>query len=269
MRDATFYKGRGLNYFQSRNPFYDNFQLIARQEAPGPTIPAWKRALDIVCVTAASVVWVPAGILIGTYIKVVSPGPVLFRQARVGFLGRPFCCLKFRTMRSDADVSVHKQHLGELIRSNQPMKKLDEGDSRLIPGAVWIRALGLDELPQLINVLLGDMSLVGPRPCVPYEFELFETRYRERCNTPPGLTGLWQVNGKNRTTFEQMMEFDLAYVKKKSLLMDLKIILSTVPALLVQLLDAVAARRLRLRLRSVPKPVVLNSEPACKMHADQ
>jgi lipopolysaccharide/colanic/teichoic acid biosynthesis glycosyltransferase len=111
------------------------------------------------------------------------------------------------------------------------------GDSRIIPLGKVIRAAGLDELPQLLNVLNCEMSLVGPRPCLPYEAEQYLPWQRERFNAAPGLTGLWQVNGKNRTTFTRMMELDIEYTRKKSLWLDLKIIVLTVPALLVQLKD--------------------------------
>jgi lipopolysaccharide/colanic/teichoic acid biosynthesis glycosyltransferase len=142
-------------------------------------------------------------------------------------------------MRVNADVAIHRGHLQHLITSNRPMEKLDsKGDPRLVPGGWVIRALGLDELPQLINVLRGEMSLVGPRPCIPYEYEAFPPQYRHRCDTLPGLTGLWQVNGKNRLTFEQMMDFDLLYVRDKSLFLDLQILARTIPALVVQASDA-------------------------------
>jgi len=220
---------------------------LSQEDLPSPSIagaarsrvPLWKRVLDIFCVLVTSVVWAPLWLLIALIVKVVSPGPVLFRQERVGHLGKRFLCLKFRTMRLNADTGVHQRHLHHLMTSNQPMKKLDgAGDKRLIPGGVWLRSLGVDELPQLINVLRGEMSLVGPRPCVAYEYEMFHPRHRQRCDTLPGLTGLWQVNGKNRTTFERMMELDLAYVEQKSLLLDLKIMICTAPAILLQVWDA-------------------------------
>jgi lipopolysaccharide/colanic/teichoic acid biosynthesis glycosyltransferase len=124
------------------------------------------------------------------------------------------------------------------------MVKMDaRGDSRLIPGGWLIRASGLDELPQIINVLRGEMSLIGPRPCVPYEFEKYLPWQRERFNAVPGLTGLWQVSGKNRTTFEEMIRLDIQYSRNVSLWMDLKIILLTVPALLVQISDTVRGKK--------------------------
>jgi lipopolysaccharide/colanic/teichoic acid biosynthesis glycosyltransferase len=124
------------------------------------------------------------------------------------------------------------------MKSDSPMTKLDNaGDSRLIPCGLLLRTLGLDELPQILNVLKGEMSLVGPRPCLPYEYERYLPRHRQRCMTLPGLTGLWQTSGKNRTTFEEMIDLDVHYVRHKSLLMDLRIIGMTIPALLSQASD--------------------------------
>jgi lipopolysaccharide/colanic/teichoic acid biosynthesis glycosyltransferase len=141
-------------------------------------------------------------------------------------------------MAQDADDSMHQAYLVRLISSQRPMTKLDsKGDPRLIPGGRLLRSLGLDELPQLLNVLRGDMSLVGPRPCLPYEYEHYLPRHRRRCETVPGLTGLWQVSGKNNTTFEEMIALDVLYVEKRSLLLDLKIILWTIPAIVLQVLE--------------------------------
>jgi lipopolysaccharide/colanic/teichoic acid biosynthesis glycosyltransferase len=142
-------------------------------------------------------------------------------------------CLKFRTMKVNADTGVHQDHLRRLMTTNQPTQKLDvAGDKRLIVGGMWLRAAGVDELPQLYNVLRGDMSLVGPRPCTPYEFELYTEVQKQRCHAPPGLTGLWQISGKNKTTFGEMMDLDLKYAREQSLWLDLKIIVLTVPAIL-------------------------------------
>lgn len=199
---------------------------------PAP-VPSWKRVLDIACVLLALPVLLPVGLLIATFIKLVSPGPAFFRQQRVGLLGKKFMCLKFRTMRVNADTSVHQAHLKTLMAANRPTQKLDcAGDKRLIFGGLLIRALGIDELPQVINILRGDMSLVGPRPCTPYEYDLYLPRHKRRCEAPPGLTGLWQVSGKNKTTFEEQITLDLYYVDHKSLWFDLKIILLTAPAIL-------------------------------------
>jgi lipopolysaccharide/colanic/teichoic acid biosynthesis glycosyltransferase len=195
--------------------------------------PAWKRILDVTLVILAFPFLIPVGIIIYTFIKFASPGPAFFRQQRVGYLRRRFMCLKFRTMKVNADTGVHQAHLKHLMTTNQRTQKLDcAGDKRLIPWGMWLRAAAVDELPQLFNVLRGDMSLVGPRPCTPYEFELYSEHHKRRCEAPPGLTGLWQVSGKNRTTFEEMMDLDLKYAREMSLWLDLKIIVLTVPAIL-------------------------------------
>lgn len=199
---------------------------------------AWKRALDISLIILSAPVTIPLAGAIALLIRLVSRGPALFRQQRVGLLGQPFMCLKFRTMKVNADTGVHRNYLHELIGSDAPMKKMDgKGDSRLIPLGAILRATGLDELPQLINVLRGDMSLVGPRPCVPYEAEKYSDWHKRRFEALPGLTGWWQVCGKNNTSFNEMIQLDVWYAENQSLWLDLKIILFTVPALLSQVLE--------------------------------
>jgi lipopolysaccharide/colanic/teichoic acid biosynthesis glycosyltransferase len=174
-------------------------------------------------------------LVIAGFIWLVSGRPIIFRQERVGLRGSRFTCLKFRTMQVNADTSGHQAYLAMLTRSDVPMVKLDQkGDSRLIPGARLLRAFGLDELPQLLNVLRGEMSLVGPRPCLPYEFDQYTDEQKERLAAVPGLTGLWQVSGKNNTTFNEMIRLDVQYAHTQSLWLDLKIIVRTIPALIVQ-----------------------------------
>lgn len=183
-------------------------------------------------------------LLIAICMHFVSPGPVFFRQERVGYLGRRFRIYKFRTMSVAADTAIHQQYFSQLIGSNAPMVKLDtRGDCRLIPGAWLIRAAGLDELPQLINVLLGDMSFVGPRPCLPAEYEQYTPAQRRRFLATPGLTGLWQVSGKNRTTFNKMIQLDIEYAESQSIWRDLGIIFLTVPAIIQQIGDTRRGRR--------------------------
>ena len=170
-------------------------------------IPRWKRVLDIVFVLLILPVVLPLAAFIAVLIRLVSDGPILFKQERVGHLGRRFMCFKFRTMYVGAETVTHQGYLHHLINSNTPMVKLDaRGDSRIIPFGLLLRASGLDELPQLINVLRGEMSVVGPRPCIAYECDNYLPWQRERFDTLPGLTGLWQVSGKNRTTFVEMMQ---------------------------------------------------------------
>lgn len=178
----------------------------------------------------------PLMMLIALIIRTVSAGPVLFKQERIGYRGGRFLCYKFRTMFVNADTGIHQGHLNQLMNSDAPMMKMDsKGDPRIITFGRLLRASGLDELPQLINVLFGDMSLVGPRPCVSYEYEKYLPWQRERFNTLPGLTGLWQVSGKNRTTFTEMIELDIKYARSKTLWLDLKIIFKTIPALMIQM----------------------------------
>ena len=149
-------------------------------------------------------------------------------------------------MHVNAETRTHEEYFASLMRSEVPMTKLDScGDSRLIPGARFLRASGLDELPQVFNVLRGDMSLVGPRPCLPCEFERYELWQQRRVNAPPGLTGHWQVNGKNRTTFNQMMFMDLFYIDKMSMWFDLRIIFKTVPVLIFETFEALKRYRSR------------------------
>jgi exopolysaccharide production protein ExoY len=214
-------------------------------------IPVWKHFLDIACLVMALPVWFPLMLLIALFIKVVSPGPVLFRQERVGFRGKTFMCLKFRSMKVNADTKAHEDHLKRLLESNRPMTKMDEtGDPRLIPFGRLLRASGLDELPQLFNVLRRDMSLVGPRPCTPYELQHYQPWHRERLNSLPGLTGNWQINGKNRTTFDEMIDMDIAYVNGMSLGWDLRIMLKTFPALVRQVSESRAMRPCRNELNT-------------------
>jgi lipopolysaccharide/colanic/teichoic acid biosynthesis glycosyltransferase len=204
----------------------------------------WKRTLDMLLILLALPFLIPLALFIAVLIRSVSTGPVLFRQERVGYLGRRFMCFKFRTMFVDADTTMHQGHLHHLMNSNTPMMKMDSrGDPRIIPFGLFHRASGLDELPQLINVLRGEMSLVGPRPCLPYEYEKYLPWQKERFGTVPGLTGLWQVSGKNKTTFVEMIQLDIKYAKNKTLWWDLKIILMTVPALVTQMLEARQTRQ--------------------------
>ena len=221
-------------------------------------IPGWKRTLDVVLIVLALPVLVPVGLVITVLVRVASPGPVLFMQERVGYGGRGFMCLKFRTMHCGAATVRHEGYLKDLMNSDAPMVKLDaSGDSRIIAGGKWVRAAGLDELPQLFNVLMGEMSLVGPRPCLPYEAEGYLPWQRERFNTAPGLTGLWQVSGKNRTTFTRMIELDIEYARRKSVWLDLGIIVKTIPALLVQIGDLRQRKKaLRGAAGTVAEPVM-------------
>ncbi|HUC85055.1 MAG TPA: sugar transferase [Candidatus Acidoferrales bacterium] len=212
-------------------------------------LPRWKRMLDVSAIVLASPLLLVLAVLIGLTIRLVSRGPILFKQERVGYRGRRFMCLKFRTMHPGAESSTHQGHLQQLMESDVPMTKMDAtGDSRIIPLGRLLRSSGLDELPQLLNVLRGEMSLVGPRPCLAYEAARYLPWQLERFNALPGLTGLWQVSGKNRTTFTRMIQLDIEYSRTKSLALDLGIMLKTAPALIIQMWDN------RLQRNAVPGP---------------
>jgi len=201
--------------------------------------PGWKSALDITCILLSLPVWLPLMILLMLVTRIASPGPIFYRQERIGFGGRHFFIWKFRTMKLSAETQVHERHFEELMRVDCPMTKLDVyGDPRLAPFGRILRASGLDELPQIFNVLRGEMSLVGPRPCTPNEFAHYEPWQRERVNGLPGLTGYWQVNGKNKTTFNEMIAMDLFYLENVSILLDLKIMLKTAAVIAGQLFES-------------------------------
>lgn len=215
----------------------------ARDVAADRALPSWKRGLDLVCCLLALPVLAVFTLIAAVLTAIASPGPIFFRQERVGYRGRRFRLYKFRTMHVRAETNSHEAHFASLVRSNVPMQKLDgKGDPRLIPGGSLLRASGLDELPQIINVLRGEMSLVGPRPCIPYEYNQYSSAQRERFHSVPGLTGLWQVSGKNRTTFDEMIRLDIEYGRRRSLGRDLRIMLRTPMALGIQLLDSRRAK---------------------------
>ncbi|HKB90661.1 MAG TPA: sugar transferase [Opitutaceae bacterium] len=208
------------------------------REESDTALPKWKRSLDIFCCLVALPLLGVCTLFIAVAMRITSPGPILFVQERVGYKGSKFRLYKFRTMRIGSDVTAHKELLTTLIHSSLPMQKMDaQRDPRLIPGGRILRASGIDELPQIINVLRGEMSLVGPRPCIPYEYEQYSPRQRQRFLSVPGLTGLWQVSGKNRTTFERMILLDIEYAKCKSLWLDIKIIALTPAVILLQLAE--------------------------------
>src|SRR5258705_6629537 len=142
-----------------------------REAVVADRLPAWKRAVDLCAIVMSAPLAAPLLVLIALVIKMVSKGPIFFRQERIGYMGRPFVCFKFRTMRDGASPVVHQDYFRQLMESDEPMTKMDsKGDPRLIPLGSVLRATGLDEVPQLLNVLRGEMSLVGPRPCTPFEY---------------------------------------------------------------------------------------------------
>jgi exopolysaccharide biosynthesis polyprenyl glycosylphosphotransferase len=199
-----------------------------------------KRASDIIIASFALSVLSPVWLVIAALIKLDSKGPVFYKQERVGMDGRIFLFYKFRTMRAGTDDRIHREYQRQYIAGlpetnlgdqSKPAYKL-VGDSRVTRVGRVLRRLSLDELPQLFNVLRGDMSIVGPRPPIPYEVEAYELWHRKRLDMKPGLTGLWQVSGRNRLPLEEMVRLDLFYIENWSLLLDLKIILRTLPVML-------------------------------------
>src|SRR5215212_5648151 len=194
-----------------------------------------KRTFDIATSALAIVLLFPFWLLLALLIKLDSKGPVFYTQERVGMDGRLFLLYKFRTMVAGADSELHREYQRAFIagraeanlgNENKPTYKL-LADPRITRIGKLLRRTSLDEVPQLLNVLSGDMSLVGPRPPIPYEVEAYELWHRKRLDMKPGLTGLWQVSGRNRLPFEEMVRLDLFYIENWSLLLDLKIILRT------------------------------------------
>jgi lipopolysaccharide/colanic/teichoic acid biosynthesis glycosyltransferase len=210
----------------------------------------WKRPLDLVLIVLTLPLWFPVMAIVALWVRLVSTGPVFYWQERIGFRGQRFTMFKFRSMKVSAETSPHETYFAHLIESDAPMTKLDAvGDSRLIPLGAFMRAAGLDELPQIFNVIRGEMSLVGPRPCTPYELRHYQADHLGRVNVPPGLTGYWQVNGKNRTTFSEMITMDLFYARNSSLLLDLEILVRTGPVLADQLLGVRTASKFKAAAR--------------------
>ena len=197
-----------------------------------------KRAFDILISGILLIVISPVWILISLLIKFDSSGAILFKQERVGMDGRKFLCYKFRTMKSDADEVIHREAyrkniegLSEANAGNKekPVFGKVKNDPRVTKIGKFLRRTSLDELPQFLNVLKGEMSVVGARPPIPYEVEEYDIWHRKRLDMKPGITGLWQVSGRNRLTFDEMVKIDLFYIENWSLWLDLKIILLTLP----------------------------------------
>ena len=196
-----------------------------------------KRAIDVAGAALALLLSAPLLLLIAAAVRLSSQGPVLFRQQRIGQYGRRFTFLKFRSMYVNNRADMHKDYVKQLIAGqlDQPANGVFKiaNDPRVTPLGRWLRRASLDELPQFINVLRGEMSLVGPRPPLPYEVEAYDVWHRRRLlEARPGITGLWQVNGRSRTTFNDMVRLDLQYAREQSLLLDLKILLRTPGAVL-------------------------------------
>ena len=207
-------------------------ELTGVERRPSPVAALASRALDVTIAGLVLLALMPIIALTALAVRGTSPGPVLFRQRRLGRGMRPFTVLKFRTMRADADSAVHREFVRSLI-DNKPepeqhgkLYKLVV-DDRVTRVGRFLRSWSLDELPQLINVLRGEMSLVGPRPVIEYEVEQYPDWYLGRFAVKPGLTGLWQVSGRNERTYEEMVRFDVEYAESRNLWLDLRILART------------------------------------------
>ena len=231
-------------------------------------MPGWKRMLDLACCLPAMPLLGLCTAVMVVVTKTCARGPIFFRQERVGQGGQRFFLYKFRTMTVGADTSVHQAYFSQLMTSAVPMQKMDaRRDARLIPGGWLLRASGFDELPQIVNILRGEMSLVGPRPCLPYEYERYLPWQRRRFDATPGLTGLWQVSGKNRTTFDRMMHLDITYSRRKSFWLDQWILLMTPRAILIQIIDTRRGRRsaaAAAAAAAAPEPALASPCPSAK-----
>ena len=196
-----------------------------------------KRALDVAISVPAIVVLTPVFIVVWIAIHLDSPGPAVFRQRRIGRDEKPFNCFKFRTLRHNADENVHREAIRR-VWAKEPLSNDPDApykltnDPRVTRVGRWLRRTSLDELPQLLNVLRGEMSIVGPRPAIPYELEYFRDWHHKRHIVKPGITGICQVRGRGRVSPEAMLEMDVEYAMNWTLLTDLKLIALTFPAVL-------------------------------------
>ncbi len=206
---------------------------LSRSETEPRLLSALRRFVDLIFSMVLILVFGPIMIAVALAIRIDSRGPALFRQRRVGFAEREFTLFKFRSMCLDADPRGHQEYVTALIKGadSQPgggesLYKLAV-DNRITPVGRFIRRWSLDELPQLFNVLLGNMTLVGPRPAIPYEVSEYPAWYLKRFTVKPGLTGLWQVSGRSERTYEEMVRLDIEYADRRSLSLDLSILLRT------------------------------------------
>jgi lipopolysaccharide/colanic/teichoic acid biosynthesis glycosyltransferase len=207
-------------------------ELTRTVARPRPATSLARRALDVSVAGTVLLLMVPVIALAAIAVRLSSPGPVLFRQRRLGRGMQPFTVLKFRTMRADADSALHRDYVRSLIGTQPPEDAPDNLyklviDPRVTRVGRFLRSWSLDEVPQLWNVLRGEMSLVGPRPVIEYEVEQYPDWYLRRFAVKPGLTGLWQVSGRNEKTYEEMVRFDIEYAERRSLWLDLRILART------------------------------------------
>lgn len=192
------------------------------------------RLFDIAAAIAILVMVLPLLAVLAIVLYLSDPGPLFYRHRRIGFRGRYFHCLKFRTMRMNGDA-ILREHLQRCPAARKEWEETHKlrVDPRVTSVGAIVRKLSLDEFPQLINVLLGDMSIVGPRPIVEAEVPRYGRHFEHYCLVRPGLTGLWQTSGRNDTSYQQRVRLDVSYVERKSLLLDIRLIFRTVPAVLL------------------------------------
>ena len=199
---------------------------------------ALKRILDLLLAGCLLILTLPIFIITAIAIKLNSRGPVIFKQIRIGKDRKPFTCYKFRSMYVESGDEMHQNYIRDLIAGDLEQKKNERkiykltGDPRITAVGMFIRRLSLDELPQLFNVLKGQMSMVGPRPPVHYEFKYYDEVMLKRFSFRPGITGLWQVSGRSSLNYKEMVDLDIFYIEHWSILLDLKILLKTIPYLL-------------------------------------
>jgi exopolysaccharide biosynthesis polyprenyl glycosylphosphotransferase len=201
---------------------------------------ALKRAMDLILSSIGLCLSLPLFLIVALSIKLDSRGPVIFKQERIGKDGKRFTFYKFRSMQWNADEVPHRNYVEALITGFAPNNSRENDsqvhkfvdDPRITRVGRFLRKTSIDELPQLFNVLKGDMSLVGPRPPIPYEVEQYKDWHRKRLAVKPGLTGLWQVSGRSMLNFDEMVALDIEYIENYSLWLDIKIILRTIPAVL-------------------------------------
>ena len=217
----------------------DSIPGVSHAATVAPPVPRWKRALDLGVGLPALILLSPVMIVAAGMIRLTSRGPILYRQTRVGHGETRFTMYKFRSMRvapddGSAQSEIVREELhGTATPDPDTMLYRPASDSRITAVGRFLRKCSIDELPQLLNVVRGDMSLVGPRPATPSEVDLFTPQQRRRHECPPGITGLWQVNGRNRVSSREMLDLDLVYLERSSLLLDLRILLRTPRAVLL------------------------------------
>jgi lipopolysaccharide/colanic/teichoic acid biosynthesis glycosyltransferase len=212
-------------------------QAVVLRTAEARASDTLTRVVDFLVAALLLIVLAPLLAFLILLIRVTSPGPALFRQIRLGQAAHSFVMYKFRTMYDGGDDTRHREYVTRLLSEDAPPITKDglyklSGDPRITPVGAFLRRTSLDELPQLFNVLMGKMSLVGPRPALPWEAKLYQPQYHIRFQVKPGMTGLWQVSGRSRMAMREALELDVEYVQQRSFLFDLAILAKTVPVVM-------------------------------------